>query len=239
MQRRDAPFAAGVAAVLAAYNNVVSRYPWHERRYVLVNLGASGILISAAKAAGLSDADLGLGRGWWRPGRLAAGLAAGICAGWILIAATPATRPVLADRRNTSFEPRAVAYQAAVRIPLGTVLWEEIAFRGVLQAALRRVLPHRTAMLVNAGVFGAWHLYPTHAALRANGLVAGRPQEVTRAVAGSAAMAVPGVLLSWLRDRSGRLAAPALVHLAANSGAMIAAALTARHRATGRAPGRS
>ena len=134
---------------------------------------------------------------------------------------------VLADRRVTSFAPGAIAYQAAVRIPAGTVLWEEIAFRGVLQAALRRIWPERKAIGVTALVFGLWHIRPTIGALRANGLAANPVQAACLGVAGSAAIAVPGVLLSWLRERSGRLAGPALLHLAANSGAMIAAGLAA------------
>lgn len=229
MRRRDLVFALSAGTALGAYNNLVSLHPWHQRRYVLVNLTATGALLAAAAASGLAPTDLGLGRGWWRPGRLAAGLAASTAAGWMLIAAVPATRVVLADRRVTSFAPRAVAYEAAVRIPAGTVLWEEIAFRGVLQAALRRVLPERKAIGVTALVFGIWHIRPTIGALRANGLAADRVQAACLGIAGSAAIAVPGVLLSWLRERSGRLAAPALLHLAANSGAMIAAGLAARH----------
>lgn len=228
MRRRDLVFALSAGTALGAYNNLVSLHPWHQRRYVLVNLTATGALLAAAAASGLAPTDLGLGRGWWRPGRLAAGLAASTAAGWMLIAAVPATRVVLADRRVTSFAPRAVAYEAAVRIPAGTVLWEEIAFRGVLQAALRRVLPERKAIGVTALVFGIWHIRPTIGALRANGLAADRVQAACLGIAGSAAIAVPGVLLSWLRERSGRLAAPALLHLAANSGAMIAAGLAAR-----------
>ena len=219
----DAGFAVGACVALAAYNNVISRHPWHHRRYVTLNLGAAGVTVAAALASGLTAADLGLGQGWWRPGRLAAGLAAGTGAAWIAIAAVPATRPVLADQRIASFDARSVAYQAGVRIPAGTVLWEELAFRGVLQAALRRVLPARAAVAVTAVIFGIWHVRPTIAALRVNGLATGRRQAVSRAVAVSAAMAAAGVLLSWLREHSGRLAGPALLHLTVNSGGMLAA----------------
>jgi uncharacterized protein len=103
------------------------------------------------------------------------------------------------------------------------VLWEETAFRGVLQAALRRAMPERAAIMVTAGVFGIWHVRPTLEALRANGLAADRKQAVARVFAGSAAMAGAGVLLSWLRARSGSLTEPILLHLAANCGGLIAA----------------
>ena len=239
MRRRDAAFACAACASLALYNNLASRHRWHQERYVRLNLGAAAVLLGAAAASGLSAAELGLGRGWWRPGRLAAGLAAGTGAGWILVAAVPATRPVLADRRITSFEPRALAYQAAVRIPAGTVLWEEVAFRGVLQASLVRVLPRRVAIAVTATVFGVWHVRPTIAALRANDLAAGRRQAVIGGLAGSAVMGGAGVLLSLLRDRSGWLASPALLHLTASSGAIIAAGVAARLGPASRRPGRA
>jgi membrane protease YdiL (CAAX protease family) len=48
-----------------------------------------------------------------------------------------------------------------LRIPVGTVAWEEIAFRGVLQAALRRVLAEPAAIAVGSAVFGLWHIRPT------------------------------------------------------------------------------
>ncbi len=220
---RDAGFAIAACAGLAVYNNVISRHRWHDQHYVAVNLGAAGVTVTAALAGGLTVADVGLGGSWWRPGRLAAGLAGGIAAGWALDAAVPAARPVLADRRITSFEPRAVAYQTVVRIPAGTVLWEELAFRGVLQAALLRVLPRRAAIAVTASIFGIWHVRPTIAALRANGLAGSRRQAAIRGIAGSAVLGAAGLLLSWLRDRTGRLAAPALLHLTANCGGMLAA----------------
>jgi hypothetical protein len=46
-----------------------------------------------------------------------------------------------ADKRVSGLDGRAVACQTVVRIPIGTALWEEAAFRGVLQAALGRLEP--------------------------------------------------------------------------------------------------
>jgi membrane protease YdiL (CAAX protease family) len=213
--------------VLAAYNNVISRHPWHQRRYALLGVCASGAALASASAGGLTAADLGAGRGHWRPGRPAVCLAAAVCAGWLVTAAVPATRPVLDDNRITRLDRRAVAYQALVRIPAGTVLWEEIAFRGVLQAGLRRVMPETAAILVGGGVFGVWHVRPTLGALRANGLAGDRAPAAARVTGMCVAMGGAGLLLSWLRARSGSLAGPVLVHLASNSGAVLAAWLAA------------
>ena len=227
---RDRGFAVASCAVLAAYNNVSGERPWRSRWYVPANACAAAAALSAAAASGLTAADIGLGRGAWLPGRLAWRLAAAGAAGWVLIAVVPATRPLLDDNRITSLEGRAVAYQAVVRIPVGTVLWEEIAFRGVLQAALRRVMAKGAAVTVTSVVFGIWHIRPTAGALRANGLAGDRSRARAAVAAGVAATTAAGAFLSWLRERSGRVAAPALLHLAANSGGLIAAWAVAGRR---------
>ena len=232
MKRKDAAFAAAVAGVLAAYNNTGGESPYRQRWYPVTNLGAAGVLLAAAAGSGLTAADLGLTRDRVPAGlRCAAGPAAALAAGWLALAATPATRPVLADRRITGLTWPQVAYQVTVRIPVGTVLWEETAFRGVLQAALRRVLPGPAAIAVTSGVFGIWHIRPTIAALRINdmqtGSRAGVAGGVAAAVAGTAAV---GALLSGFRHRSGSLAAPVLLHLTANCGAALAARAVAGAR---------
>jgi uncharacterized protein len=222
-RRRDIGFAITACAALAAYNNVIGKQPWHHRRYVLVNLCATSAALSVAAASGLTTADLGLRRDAWRPGRLASRLAAGAAIGWLVVAAVPAARPVLTDKRVASLSGRAIAHQAVIRIPIGTVLWEEVAFRGVLQAALSRTMSEKAAIMMTSGVFGLWHVRPTLEALRVNGLTADSNQAAARILAGSAATAAGGVLLSWLRARSGSLTAPMLMHLATNCGGLVAA----------------
>src|SRR5215831_13613563 len=208
--------------------------PWHGQRYTLLNVCATGAAVAAAAASGLTATDLGLGRDELGPGlRLGSAAAAATAGGWVLIAAVPATRPVLRDDRIAGLTGREVAYQALVRIPVGTVLWEETAFRGVLQAALRRILPETAAIAATSAVFGVWHIRPTFQALRVNGLANDRRQATARVAAGVAATAAGGALLSWLRARSGSLTAPVLLHLATNSGGQVAAWAVA---SLGRAP---
>jgi len=229
--RRDMTFALAAGTALTAYNNVLGLHPRHSRWYVRLNAGASGAALAAASLSGLTAADLGLGRGRWLPGRLGTGLAAGAATVWLLMAVVPATRPLLDDKRIAGLDRRAVAYQALIRIPVGTALWEEIAFRGVLQAGLRRVMPGTAAIVVTSGLFGAWHVRPTVQALRVNGLAGDPRRAMTGTCAGVAGTAAAGLLLSWVRARSGRLSAPVLLHAATNSGALVAAhVVTARAR---------
>jgi len=210
-------FAVGACLVLAVYNNWVGLRPWHRRWYPAVNGGCAAAAVGAAVASGLTPGELGLGRD-----RVRAGLRLGSVAGAPVVAAfgvgalVPAARPLLDDRRVTGLGPGQLAYQVLVRIPAGTVLWEEVAFRGVLRGALRRVMGEPAATVVGSVVFGLWHVRPTVEALEING-VADRPGArilaVTGVVAGTAGA---GALLTLLRERSGSLAAPVLLHLAAN-----------------------
>ena len=112
-----------------------------------------------------------------------------------------------------------------LRIPVGTVAWEETAFRGVLQAALRRVLAEPAATAAASAVFGIWHIRPTAEALAVNRLAATRGTRIAAITATVAGTAAAGVLLSALRERSGSLAAPVLLHLAANATGPLASAL--------------
>jgi len=222
----DVAFAAAACLVLAGYNNLAGVQSWHRRWYPAVNTLAAAALLAAAAASGLPPADLGLDRDQLRSGiALGSAAAAPVVAALALAALTPATRPLLDDQRVAGLDRRQLAYQVLLRIPVGTVAWEEIAFRGVLRAALRRVLTEPAATVVGSVVFGLWHVRPTAEALAANGLATTRGARiagVTAAVAGTAAV---GVLLSHLRDRSGSLATPVLLHLAANSTAPLASAL--------------
>jgi membrane protease YdiL (CAAX protease family) len=228
-RRADTGFAIASCAALAGYNNVVGMHPWHRRWYPLLNVCATGAALSAAAARGLTATDTGLGREELPAGlRLGSRAAAAAAGGWLIIAVAPATRPVLRDKRIAGLTGREVAYQVLVRIPVGTVLWEETAFRGVLQAALRRVLPGGAAIAVTSVAFGIWHIRPTIGALRANELAAGRRETLAAVAVAVAATTAGGAFLSLLRVRSGSLAAPVLLHLATNCAGPLAAWLIAR-----------
>ncbi len=232
--KADVAFAASAAMVLAAYNNLVAVQPWHRRWYPAVNACAATATLAAATTSGLTAADLGLHPDQLRSGlRLGSAAAAPVMAAFALAALIPATRPLLNDQRVASLTNRQLAYQVLLRIPVGTVAWEEIAFRGVLQAALRRVLAEPAATAVASATFGIWHIRPTAEALAANRLARTRGARIAAVTAVAAGTAAAGALLSSLRGRSGSLAAPVLLHLAANCTAPLASALARRLPANG------
>jgi membrane protease YdiL (CAAX protease family) len=225
-RRGDAAFAATACLVLAGYNNLAGARPWHRRWYPAVNALAATTALTAAAVSGLTSADLGLRRDRLRAGlRCGSAAATPVMAAFALAALTPVTRPLLNDQRIAGLDRRQLAYHVLVRIPVGTVAWEEIAFRGVLQAALRRVLTEPAATVVGSAVFGLWHIRPTAEALAVNQLAASRGRRITAVVAVAAGTAGAGALLSVLRERSGSLAAPVVLHLTVNCAAALASAL--------------
>ncbi|SDN04362.1 CAAX protease self-immunity [Geodermatophilus siccatus] len=222
--------AVALVPVLGAWNNlVVHRLPGRPGSYVVANVAAAGVLLVAARTAGLSWAELGIDRR-----RLAAGArwggacAAVVAAGYGTALGVPALRPLLGDARVAGLGGGELAGQVLVRIPLGTVLWEEVAFRGVLLATLGRLLPRRGATGVSAALFGLWHVRPTLGALAANDLAGGPLARTGAVVLACLGTAAAGVLFAELRLRSGSLLAPALLHLATNCLGLLAAA--AAHR---------
>lgn len=225
--------AVGLAAFLAVWNNVVNRVPGHARAYVAVNLALAAGLVALARAWGLSWAALGLGgQELGRGLAVGAGLAVLVAAAYAVALATPRSRPLLADARVAGLGPRAVAFGALVRIPLGTVVLEEVAFRAVLLALWSGEQTPTVAVLASSAVFGLWHIVPTLMLLDAN-RVQGRTPRSHAVVGAVLTTAAAGVGLCALRLWTGSLAAPALVHLATNALGLLAAAAANRQPSEG------
>jgi membrane protease YdiL (CAAX protease family) len=116
---------------------------------------------------------------------------------------------------------RAALVNAAVVIPLGTVVFEEVAFRGVLWGLVRDRHGTVWATAVSSVLFGCWHVLPSLRLGEVNPAVAAvvGPGAGGRALAVAGAVVfttVAGVLLCELRRRSGSLLAPVALHWAVN-----------------------
>jgi membrane protease YdiL (CAAX protease family) len=220
-------FAIGLSLALLAWNNLVHLLPGASAAYVPLNLAATAAVTVAAHRSGLSASDLGLRRDRLWAGARWGGAVAAVVAGALAVAwAVPALHPLLDDARVQRLSPGAVAYHALVRIPLGTVLLEEVAFRGALFGALARTSGRARAALASSAVFGLWHVRPTLGLLDAND-VADDP--AARAVAVAAAVlftAAGGLFFCALRVRSGSTLAPIVAHTSTNSLGLLASAVT-------------
>ncbi len=222
-------YAAMLSLALLAWNNLVHLVPGTQLAYVPLNLAAAGAVVGTARHCGLSWSDLGLRRDRLRSGACWGGaVAAAIAAGLAVAVAVPGLHPLLDDARVRRLGPGAVAYHVLVRVPLGTVVLEEVAFRGALFGALAHGGRRLWAAAASSAVFGLWHIRPTLGLLDANDVVddpVARGATVALAVATTAA---GGMLFCLLRVRSGSTLAPVVAHTATNSLGILAAATVQR-----------
>jgi membrane protease YdiL (CAAX protease family) len=226
-----APIAV-VLLVLVATNVWVHLGP--GRVHVVTGPLAALLLLGLARMAGLTWQELGLGR---QP--LARGLQYAVVAA-VAVAivyaagvAIPFTRGAFRDTRYR-IGPRAALYTALVAIPLGTVLFEEVAFRSVLWGLLSRDFGVLTATVVSACLFGLWHVLPatvlarTHTSVRGRSAQghtsAGRRRVAVTVFATIAFTTLAGIVFAELRRRSGSLVAPIGLHWATNGLGVLAAA---------------
>ena len=195
--------------------------------HLVVGLGLTACLAAIARAQRLTAADLWLARSSWPAGlRWGAVAAAVVAAAYALGYLIAPLRDALPD--GGSGIGRGVLWTVLVVVPLGTVVPEELAFRGVLLALLGRRHDPRTATLVSSALFGLWHVLASLGGGAANATIAG-------AVGGDAAgttvrvvvtvlfTSLAGVVLCWLRLRSGSLLAPVLAHWTVNGLGVIVA----------------
>jgi membrane protease YdiL (CAAX protease family) len=203
--------AFGGAVALLAVSNVVSNRVWPEG-YVVWNLAMAAVLLLVARSAGLTWHDLGLGTRRLRRG-LAIGAVAATAVALVYTAgvAVPAVRAAVMDER-AAVPLAAVLFAALVRVPLGTVVLEELAFRGVLPALVGGGWWRAT--LVSSGLFGLWHVLPSLGSANAVTGALGTSGAVAGTVLFTAAAGV--VFRAWQRW-SGHLITPMVLHAATNS----------------------
>jgi uncharacterized protein len=201
-----------------------------DQLYAPRNLLLTGGMLVLANRGGLTADELGfarrhLGAGLrWGAGSTAV-VAVAVGAGVALSDVLGPVATLLADER-AALTGTALTTALLVRIPLGTALFEEVAFRGVLRAVARRHLTALQATLWTSAVFGLWHVAPTIVALRLNDVDPASAAGWGAIVGAVATTAVAGVVFDQLRARSGSLVAPILAHWATNAIGLLAAAAT-------------
>lgn len=191
---------------------------WHVEGGLVVALMMVGLGIWG----GLSRAELGLSRQHVRSG-LRYGLAAvAAVTGVVLLGlVVPGTQGAF-DTARADVGASQLLLELLVTIPLGTVVVEELAFRGTLLGLLLQHLSQRRATAVCSVLFGLWHI---------DGVIeatVGTATHVAAVTVGTfTATTLAGVAFSWLRLRSGSLLAPAMAHWATNTVALLLAWIVA------------
>lgn len=210
--------AAGVCVALLAVWDIAVRPALAENVHVEGGLVVAACLVGVAFWGGLDVDRLGLS-----PRRVPAGLAWGALA-FAAVTVVVLLGLVLPTTRSSFHAAQGeisggeLLLQVLVVIPIGTVVVEELAFRGALLGLLREAMPSMRAVIVCSVLFGLWHI---------PGVLADSSGSTFRtlgAVVGTfIATFVAGLVFCWLRIKSGSLVAPALAHLATNTVALVVA----------------
>jgi uncharacterized protein len=214
-----------LAVGLAAYGNAASLAlaqsgPTGGWTGVLVGaLPAAVAVVWGVRAAGLSAGDLGLeSRGALRGALtgLLVGLGLALPSLVVLYAPPLLGRPVSHASLN-SLTPESLVWRAFVWMPLDTALPEELAFRGVLLAALVHRFPMIQAVLISAAAFTLWHLVVVTRTVGVTNL-ADEQLFLALGLAGSfVSVFVGGVIFAVLRLKTGHLSASILAHWSFNA----------------------
>ena len=217
----------GLTVAVLIVSNVVSNRLLPTWAYVPWNASVAVLLIVLARRVDhLLRIDLGIAN--VRHGlKIGAALMASVAVVYLI--AWAVSRGLFQDRRVGSRSTASMLYEVFIRIPFGTVLLEEVAFRGVLLGQLGSRLHWRVGLLVSSLLFGLWHVLPAWAintvnpVLRSSGV--SRPLAILGAVVGTA---VAGLFMGWVRIRARSLLAPVMLHIATNSFAFAIAWLSLR-----------
>jgi membrane protease YdiL (CAAX protease family) len=126
--------------------------------------------------------------------------------------------------RTFAVEAGCPAYELLVRIPLVTASSEDLVFRSGLESILRMRRSESQAMLLSAALFGGWHILPTlnrvHNSLAMVGVRSSFAQKTLVLAGNCAVTAASGLAFSWLRNRTGSVLTPMVVHCAVNAGGL-------------------
>ena len=210
--------ALALSAILLIYGNASAVVPHDTREQFLLwsNLALLALLLAWAIApARFSAQEIGL-----EPknavGSAAFGVALSVLAAvppvlFIVLApiitGDPVEAPDITERSGAG-----MAYFLAFRQPVGTALFEEVAFRGVLYAAWHRAGGDRLAMLATALAFSLWHVVITSRSVAESGVVDGPVLVAAGVVVSLGGLFMGGLIFAYLRWHTRSIAAPVMAH---------------------------
>jgi uncharacterized protein len=215
--------ASFLAAAAVAFNNL--RPPLGGAAYVGVNLFVGVVIGFLVLVWFKSDAgELGL-RGNRPEIVLKSGLASMLLvAPLFVLVMFESSAHWVADDRAAGLSVPAVVWHAVIRIPLGTALFEEFVFRGVLFGIISR-RGRMVGAIASSVSFGLWHIRPALGVVDANAHGADAAVVTLWVVAVVFVTSIAGMVFCWLRVKGGGIGAPVAFHAGINSLSLIAAAI--------------
>ena len=220
---RDTPALVVTVTLLAGYN--ITRTLWiPESWQLLTNVGMALLVGAIAWWSSVDSTELGLHRDHHARGAVWGGAALFVV--MLVVVGFALLSEIRGSSEGALDDPRLqvpfvdMFYEIAINTPLGTVVLEEFAFRGLLLALFLRHTSIWRSVLWSSLLFGAWHILPTITTAASNGAMeqlASTTAGLVLVVVGNVlSTAFAGAVFAYLRLRSGSLLAPALAHLATN-----------------------
>jgi membrane protease YdiL (CAAX protease family) len=206
-----------LSTILLLYSNLTSLVEPGRREDLLLysNLGLLSLLLLWARWAGFTLTELGLAGAQARASALW-GIAVGLVLALppvALIALAPFVtgEPVQAGEIN-GLSGSEMALRLAFRVPVGTALFEEVAFRGVLYASWLRATDLRRTVLGTGAVFALWHVVITFKSVAESEVVEAAPLIALGYLGSLLGLFVGGAAFALLRWRTGGVAGPFFFH---------------------------
>jgi uncharacterized protein len=222
------------AVALVVGSNLALNGALHRRYFVPAALFSAAGMLFIARLAGATTEQQGL-TVESAPRGLKIGLVIGVPVFATMAAAAyvPFTREFFRDERIIRADASAVLYELFLRMPLATAMGEELTFRSALEGILRRRRSATQALLASAAIFGIWHALPTLDRLHSNPGAKGvhknsRLTQLAIVTGVCCATAAASVVLSWVKEKTGSVVTPIVVHCAVNSGAFAGGWLASR-----------
>lgn len=216
-----------LVVLILLYGTVLARLvpkKWH----LYLNIFIAGVSIFLGAAFGLTLSQMGLGH--ILPGIFVAiGASAVIAVATLIISTIPILRRFFLGDDLAHASGKLIAFEAAIRIPLGTTLVEEILFRGVLLGLLLQHQSTIGALIISSVIFGLWHIFPTINTLESNdGLSAMNTKKARQAgsILGAVSVTfIAGLLFGWLRIIANSIIAPWILHWSINASGVLGIAV--------------
>jgi membrane protease YdiL (CAAX protease family) len=205
--------------IVLAIANVMSNRVLPSALYVPWNLLVTAVVTILGRAQ-LTDRAMGFAE-WRRGAAFGLALMAATAVVMLVAVAMPAFHDLYEDRRVDE-GLAAMLYQVVVRIPLGTAVLEEVAFRAVLPALLAARFGIVRGCIIASALFGLWHVLPALSLNEVNPVATdvfgtgagGTVAAVVFAVIGTM---IAGFWFCWIRYRARSILATILSHTASNS----------------------
>lgn len=220
------------AAVLVVWGNAAagllgrtSVLPGGSVEFALAGVALVAISVAFARALGLDTAGVGLGGVDFARGA-AVGAGLGLAGATAAVGALRLIAPAIVGQQ-VEYAPLAqvtgleLARHVTLLLPFGTVIPEELAFRGVLLGGLLRRLRQRDALIISGATFALWHLGVAAATVDDTTLGSPSPWFGLAIVVALAVVLLGGSGLAWLRLRTRSLATTIAFHWTFNVGLLL------------------